>query len=136
MRKAIFLVSLLLLTVSAKSEIVRSEININDATISYSSGFLMASLYDLAVDSLPYNSPVFETLGPQPFYFQQNKDGYWSIPSPFGEYKRYWAWKLGLSTLTGFVWELHSADRDNRQISFENIGWGALGGLTSVVIHF
>lgn len=120
---------------------------VSDNTISYGSGFLMASLYDLAWDALP-NGQGSEnefkwgpTFGPQPLYYQQSGEygemnGYWSIPSPFGRYWKYWAWKMVLSGAAGVVMSYHDADQENRQMSFNEVGFALLGGLTSVVIHF
>ena len=143
MRK-ILLIAMFFMGSALKADIQWPQVNVSDATISYGSGFLMASLYDLAFDATAnykdysnWDNSFAGQMGPQPQYdLQSDRDGYWKVPSPFGRYWRYWAWKMGLSMAAGAVWELHVADRDNKPVGLGNIGMGALGGLSSVVIHF
>ncbi len=129
MRKMLFFVSLFLLTTQAKSEIVWPDVNVSDASISYSGGYLMASLYDVYQISTHKDRDI-----------HKERRGYelaaYVIPIPIGGEVPYVEWKLGLGALAGLMMETHAADRDNRQLNFGNIGWGALGGLTNIIIHF
>jgi len=144
--KKFWLIALFLLGSTLRADIKWPQLDVSDSAISYSSGFFMASLYDLAFDTATTNEQKASGdnfFGPQPYYWQQTADdygghtnGYWKVPSPFGQYWKYWVWKMGLSMAAGAVWDLHVADRDNAAVGFSNIGMGALGGLTSVVIHF
>jgi hypothetical protein len=120
---------LCLMASRSNAEIQWPEINVSDATISYIGGYCMASLYDLYQISSGKERDIHKT-----------RRGYeiaaYAIPWPLGEEVPYVWWKLGLGAATGLAMELRAADRENRQFGWGNIGWGALGGLTCMVIHF
>jgi hypothetical protein len=123
------IVSLLLTASTAKADIQWPQINPSDAVISYSGGVGLAALYDVYQISTGANRDIWKT-----------RRGYELagpfIPFPIGEEIPYVSWKLGLGSLAGLAVELRAADRENRQLQWGNIGLGALGGLTSMVIHF
>jgi hypothetical protein len=112
-----------------KADIVWPEIKPSDAAISLTGGYLMASMYDVYQISTGADRDIWKT-----------RRGYelaaFAIPWPIGEEIPYVSWKLGLGALAGLAVEVHAADRENRQLSFGNVGLGALGGLCNMVIHF
>lgn len=129
MKRLLLFVSLFLLTSQVKADIVWPEIQTSDAAISYAGGIGLAAMYDVYQISTGADRDIWKT-----------RRGYelaaFAIPWPVGEEIPYVSWKLGLGSLAGLAMELRAADRDNRQLQWGNIGLGALGGLTSMVIHF
>jgi hypothetical protein len=104
-----------------RSEIIWPQVNGNysDAAISVGSGFALGYMYDVGMQVASMDASVDRSIN------FKSKRWYWSV-----------LWKAGLGAAAGMVMDLRAADRANSEIGLTNTGWGAIGGLTSVVIHF
>lgn len=123
------LISFFVLTSQLQAAIKAPEINIPDAAISYTGGYLMGYLYDVSAQVISFDAEI-------DIHKTRRREMMDWAPWPVDEEVPYVEWKLGLGAMAGLAMEVHAADRDNREMNWINIGWGTLGGLTNIVFHF
>lgn len=125
------LLAIFMMSTSLHAAVQWPQIDVADRDKAFMVGYASASLYDVYVYStgrqnISMSKALLVYVGSHEAY-EMTKDG---------KLERYLLWKFGLGLAGGFASAYHSADRDNRQIKFEEIVFGGLGGLTCIVIHF
>ena len=104
--KALLIILLLVLSSTSFAESRWYDVSIDSRDFSFVSGYVSASIYDLAYrNSSPNNTKSV-------------------------------VWKTGLGLLAGTAVAIGEANKNGSSMQFGNIIFGGIGGLACVVIHF
>jgi hypothetical protein len=110
----------------------RAELRTDNNQTSWVMGFAMASIYDvywyrpgnqnidMSIDNLLWLKPTYVS---QEYFVQNQKT-------------KYVVAKVGIGLLTGAAMSLYNAQKYERSPTWDDVVFGGVGGLTSVVIHF